>query len=368
VISSIECDPDMAWIFPQYDADEYDAAGQVLATSTLQSGDPSLEDALEAIGNWRSSHAYPLLAMRMTLTNRSQTIHGDTIIAQRLKRLSSIAAKLRRMPKLRLSEIQDIAGCRAVMQNTAQVRELVDVYERSHAKNPHKGHRRLWTNDYISSPKKSGYRSYHIIYGYQSESAQYQALNGLRIEIQLRSRAQHAWATAVETVDAFTHQSLKSSLGDPRWRRFFALMGSAMALAEKQALVPNTPPTRAELVEELKSVSDAIQAEHVLEGLGVATSSFTRATADAEAFLLRLDTAEHSLSAKPYTRAELPQATEDYLSIEKEISGNPSVQAVLVSVDKLANLRKAYPNYYVDLDTFRQALRRALAPVPRRSR
>ncbi|MBU6438396.1 MAG: hypothetical protein KGQ77_12790, partial [Betaproteobacteria bacterium] len=63
------------------------------------------------------------------------------------------------------------------------------------------------------------------------------AFNNQKIEVQLRTRLQHAWATAVEIVDAFTGQALKSGLklnsGDPKWRRFFALMSSVIAIREK---------------------------------------------------------------------------------------------------------------------------------------
>jgi ppGpp synthetase/RelA/SpoT-type nucleotidyltranferase len=37
--------------------------------------------------------------------------------------------------------------------------------------------------------------------------------NRLWIEIQLRTSLQHAWATAVETVDAFTNENLKFGAG-----------------------------------------------------------------------------------------------------------------------------------------------------------
>ena len=44
---------------------------------------------------------------------------------------------------------------------------------------------------------------------------------GLWIEIQLRTSLQHAWATVVETVDAFTNENLKFGAGSDDWKRFF---------------------------------------------------------------------------------------------------------------------------------------------------
>jgi len=291
----------------------------------------------------------------MTLTGRAKKVDADAIIAQRLKRLTSTAAKLRRFPRLILSEIQDIGGCRSVVSTSKRVRELVKLYEDARGKSPHRGPELLWVKDYIKEPKRSGYRSYHLVYQYRTDSPELQVFNGHRIEIQLRSAPQHAWATAVETVDAFTHQSLKSNLGTAPWKRFFALMGSVVALREREAPVPGTLVEKHALREELRAVEQQIGAKSILEHLQVVTF-FTRDQTHAVAFLLKLDTVEGRLEATPYTHATLARATDDYLAMEKEISGNPAIQAVLVSVDKLENLRKAYPNYYVDLDLFLRML------------
>jgi len=75
------------------------------------------------------------------------------------------------------------------------------------------------------------------------------------IEIQIRTLLQHAWATAVETVGTFINMPLKSSLGDEGWLRFFALMGSAMAIAEGKSTVPGTSENIQELRNEVIRLS-----------------------------------------------------------------------------------------------------------------
>ena len=59
-------------------------------------------------------------------------------------------------------------------------------------------------NDYVENPKDSGYRSIHYVYKYSSKADKY---NGLKIELQIRTKLQHNWATAVETAGAMTRTS-----------------------------------------------------------------------------------------------------------------------------------------------------------------
>ncbi|MGH7232681.1 MAG: RelA/SpoT domain-containing protein [Nitrospiraceae bacterium] len=127
------------------------------------------------------------------LRRNAELLDSKCLVAQRIKRLSSIDLKLRLLPKLRLSQMQDIGGCRAIVKNVHAVNELVRSYNSQH-KLDH-------IDDYIQSPKQSGYRGIHLIYRLlQQKNVAY---NGLKVEIQLRSALQHAWATAVETVGTF---------------------------------------------------------------------------------------------------------------------------------------------------------------------
>ena len=59
-----------------------------------------------------------------------------------------------------------------------------------------------------------------MIYRYSSDKGK-KDYNGLLVEIQIRSKLQHLWATAVETVDFFTSQTIKSNQGQKEWVTFF---------------------------------------------------------------------------------------------------------------------------------------------------
>jgi hypothetical protein len=169
--------------------------------------------------------------------------------------------------------------------------------------------------------------------------------------MQLRSQFQHAWATAVEIVGTFTRQALKSSQGEGDWLRFFVLMGSAIARMEGTPLVPGTPSDDGEFIDELKAVAHSVDAVRRLRAFSIAPDQVDYAGVKrAHYFLLELNVETNELNIQAFTARESELASEKYLEAEKRLGdGN---DAVLVSVESLAALRKAYPNYYADTDMF----------------
>jgi Region found in RelA / SpoT proteins len=360
----------MGWAKRQYSKGQIDRAARALVEAPPPS--PELDQALAIINNWRACHGYPLHAIKMTLLRRAKTIDSSALIAQRLKRLPSISLKLKDNPAMKLSQMQDIGGCRAVMASISDVRKLISIYEKTNVKNPRSGrpvqHEKY---DYILNPKQDGYRSYHLVFRYQSEYEDKKAFEGQRIEIQIRSRLQHAWATAVETVQTFTGQALKSKIkaGDPQWLRFFALMGSAIALRERTPLVPACPQDKNDLVSEIRYLSNQLNVEDILMGWGVAVHDILTAPAyGAAAFLLELDTGKKTLRTTPFKSDELQRASEEYLKIERETEGRPEIQVVLVSVESLESLKVAYPNYYLDTGAFIGAMKYVTGEPEKRSK
>lgn len=275
--------------------------------------------------------------------------------------MSSIATKLNARPQMKLTQMQDIAGCRAILKSVDTVYKVARTYRRSGLR-----HELVHVDDYIAAPKETGYRGIHLIYRYRSEKKQ--TYSGLKVEIQLRSSLQHAWATAVETVGLFTRQALKSNQGETLWLRFFALMSSAMSRRERTFPVPGVPDDPRILQEELRDMAHLLNVESHLRmyaaALGVPE---TIGIKGAHLFLMSLDPNENRIRITGYQRQQLELANETYLRLEREAIQKASrVDSVLVSVDTFTALKKAYPNYFLDTHRFIEAVVREIRPTSRR--
>ena len=347
----------MPWASPQHSRAQVDRAGDTLARRGTLPPNPisAILDAFDILSNWRSAHSFPLNTFQIGLRIRARNVHEHALVAQRLKRVPSIVAKLHRFPSMSLSRMQDIGGCRAVVESVPQVRRLRDAYVASSMR-----HKLVSERDYIANPKASGYRSHHLVYRYFSHRSP--TYNGLLIEVQLRSRLQHAWATAVETVGTFLDQALKSSQGPEQWLHFFTLASSAFAMVEKTPPVPDTPLHHRELIRALKHEATQLRVFETLRAYGSALRfTETKVPPDARFFLLRLELDSRTLTLQAFRIDELLQATEQYLTIEKIQAETGGGQAVLVAADSLNALRRAYPNYFLDTQTFVEQLRRVLS-------
>ena len=364
----------MAWSVPRYSKTQVDKAGKWLIGLDVgfdlrRMLSPALTgEMLEIVNNWRASHWLPLHEIRRTLEQRAKRVSPHSVVAQRLKRLTSIQKKLadNEYRHMKLTQIQDIGGCRAVMPTIGDVAALVELYKDGTTKSQLLGSPR----DYIMQPKPDGYRSVHLIYDYRSTSAQRQVFNGHRIEIQIRSQLQHAWATAVEMLFTFTgipvraiggsvYATLPRNLEEiSRWQRFFLLASSAFAMIERQPLTPNTPASREELVDELRTVSQALDSDRVLRSWRLAVHNVdVRGDYVFSHYLLKLDPEQRIVDIKGFEEKDYMLAFIEYMESEQAMGRDaPSTNVVLVSVDSLKELQSGYPNYYGDAEVFLAAL------------
>jgi len=349
------------WIKREYSKSTVDRYGALLVSDEELTDDLFVQ-CCKVVLNWRSSHAMPLLTFRMHLTKRARKVEPNAIIAQRLKRFSSIMNKLAREPNMKLSQMQDLGGCRAIMSD---IDSLQRIYERYRNANDDFVQSRggMKCFNYLEKPKVDGYRGIHLVGRYSARAQKNEAWNGHRIEIQLRTKLQHAFATTVETVTAFTRSPLKFGGGPEQWRRFFSLMGSALAIREDTPLVEGTPTNHVQLIGELRDLTRALRVRQRLKGWTTALKRLpARHIAGASWILLVLDVMGNTMSATGFT--DRKKAAEAVASIEAapRLPKAPPLDAVLVWVNSINELRAAYPNYYADTAAFVEALDFALSP------
>jgi putative GTP pyrophosphokinase len=333
-------------------------AGRVLAQAS-----PSQEHltwALELVEKWRACHAYPLNTFQATLRLKLGRYPSDSFAAQRLKRMPTIIDKLKRFPEMNLARMQDIGGVRAVLPSVSDVYRLADDYK----KNRRFGHELVGQRDYVANPRsEDGYRSVHLIYKYRNRRAR--RYDGLRIELQIRTRLQHAWATAVETMGTFLGQALKSRQGDQDWLDFFALTSSAFALKEDCSPVPRFAHLNAaETFESVVHANSKLGALDKMRGFSVAVNEITKRRGAAKSWhyhLIVLDSLARTVHIRPYDRDSFERALAEYSRLESEAASGKKIEPVLVSAGPIDQLRKAYPNFFLDIKEFSENVRNIIA-------
>ncbi len=350
--SDDEFDESMAWVKPLHSRNQVDRAGDA-ARNAAADGSTRDEDFgyLDVIANWRASHSYPLNTFQGLLRRHAAVVDPDAIVVQRLKRLESILGKLQRFSTTELTQMQDIAGCRAVLCDLQAVGAL-----RDRLRSVRMNHTFLRQKDYIQNPKPDGYRGIHLVFRFFGSGSS-AAYNKQQVEIQLRTQMQHMWATTVETVDAFTGQALKANQGSADWQRFFALMGSVFALEEGCDVVPETPVNGSGLRDELVPLVRKLKVFQTISAFR-ATVNYS-GQADAHYYLLRLDPDLKKVAVRRYGSNQSALANDDYILTE-ELAVDAGAIVVLVSAESLSKLKKAYPNYFPSTGNFLSLLRKTL--------
>ncbi len=330
-----------------------DLAGIILCDKKKSVEEKSF--ALSILSNWRAAHTFPMNVFKNRLDRVAKNLDKNAITAKRLKRATSIIKKLNReydgsRSKMRLTQMQDIAGVRVVMSNISLVKNLYhDYYLKGDLK-----HKKVNFKDYITYPKKDGYRSIHLVYRYNSDKGN-KLYNGLLVEVQIRSKIQHIWATAVETVGFFIGHTIKSNEGKKEWKDFFKLVSLAFAKIEGCPIIDGTIYDEKELYLLIKKKEKELD---VRKKMIAWTNSikildfFQNIKKDQHFFLLELDTIQQKLLVSTYSKRQETKAINDYANIEKRIYGKKEYDVVLVGANTTKNLEKAYPNYFVDTKNF----------------
>ena len=172
------------------------------------------EEKLE-FDNFREAHN--IIIKLFTIELKKVNFSKQHLTASRNKRIETIISKLCRPEKPKLDRIHDIAGTRIIFENIKSLEDYIDILENTELVNfKEKINEDKNRYNYIKNPKSDGYRSIHKVF-YYSSNIPYSTLNekhfnleNKKIELQLRTRLQHIWATTVEIYDIINKSNIKT--------------------------------------------------------------------------------------------------------------------------------------------------------------
>lgn len=329
-----------------YSRHKLDRAGEALIGS-----DPFLrKEALTIVQTWRDTHLFVMQELNRQVVEffAASNVHY-AFSSMRIKRMTSIEEKLRNnaAKHTKLGGLQDIGGLRFVFSS---IEDLDAVKERLGAFSPeHFTFKR--SHDYVANPKESGYRSIHYVYQYVSEDERY---NGLSVELQVRTRLQHSWAMAVETASLISKTSLKADLDNAQeWRGFFKLVSALFSREEqkpvlklydgcttKQLCDAFSDYKKKKLVDQFKALRVTVNIDLDDDERGYC--------------VLTIDFVKQIVHAKIYPSAGYQEASEMFSEIEAAI--NEDEAALMVAIDKIREIKEAYPSYFLDTKSFLEYL------------
>lgn len=333
------------WQKPQFTKRQINEAGRIIINP-----DATYDDFMYALGvidNWRIAHAFPMNTFAVNLKRQVLDIEG-ALVVQRLKRLDTICGKLMRYPDMELFRMQDLGGCRVILPTIADVYRVKERLENSRMR-----HEPKKPKDYIQDPNpNTGYRGVHLIYKYKSDrNSDY---NGLLVELQIRTKLQHLWATAVETVGLFTGNGLKFNQGSDRWLEFFKLASAMFSMEEGTPVVEGAPQNAYALVDRILDLDKELGAIDKMHTIGVVAEKMghvDKKTQDGY-YLLELDMEAMQISVTVFEGSEqgLDTANAAYSRAEKTKTKEQDI--VLVAAQSYEALVKAYPNYFANISEF----------------
>jgi hypothetical protein len=171
-------------------------------------GGPHTESDLRLLDDYRRSFGDAYEAVVRTIRQR-----GEFPTGRLAKSTVSIVEKLRR-ESIRLSQIQDIAGCRVIVGNVVDQEQFVASLTTDFPG--------LSVIDRRDNPSY-GYRAVHII----------AEISGKAIEIQVRTSLQHLWAEVSEKSSDVLDPTIKHGGGPGWWRDSLTKISEWVAAYEK---------------------------------------------------------------------------------------------------------------------------------------
>ena len=326
---------------------------------------------VQLLDEWRAAHGYVINTFQAWLKGHINTAGISVEFAQRLKRKNTVIDKLRRCDEHNLPLISDVvamhdfAGCRMIFNRMS---ELEDFRKRLHSNAimrnvDHRLKHSLDKFDYIQSPKFSGYRGIHDVYqhfprGHNRSDTAKKPWDGLLVEVQYRTRAQHAWATAVEISDLLDGKRTKFAMDVDKRGRLFALASEVIARHHEDLSNSLIDLSDNQLSEELCQLERELK---VFKRLSLLKQIDKDKQLKRHNVLNMVVKNEGQIDLEIYTFRNAHDAIEKATDLESDLL---SSNAVYVRSDNPNQLRSAYRNYFNDPVDFVELVKTAVPNLP----
>lgn len=328
-------------------------AGEIIRKTTDLE---KLDKAVDSLSSWRTAHDLLIRKLISFLySNNVINDKSDFILSSRLKRMPSIIAKIKRL-KTRPSSMQDIAGMRIILDTVPQVYNVLNSLSSALNINKWAVFEIVDIYDYIKTPKNDGYRSVHVVLEHNGKYED--RIRGFKIELQIRTKIQHSWSTAVETFDLINNESIKMGKGDQDHRTFFIYASAALSITENMPITSAASSVfKDDIYKTLKELNIKLTIIDILRSMRVVQEriSETDYQGNSAYLLLQLNLDRKTVSISRIQKLE--EAQEKYKVLEKNVNKeNKNWEVVLVSMNEMNQLKKAYPNYFLDASIFIESI------------
>ncbi|MGJ9455640.1 RelA/SpoT domain-containing protein [Actinotignum sp. GS-2025e] len=323
------------------------------ASNLLGSEDEKEAAAARAIiQQWRKQHLEPTWGVFDSARMVCRSLSG-ALATFRLKRMESIESKILRPGKnYDAGAMDDIGGCRIILPGMNELNAARELITDAISV------RKVKDYVYVDAPP-SGYRSIHVLT--QNEGKE----KGLsyRVEVQLRTELQHAWATAIEAASNVYGENYKDpapraiSENGVKRLEFFRLVSAGFALSEGVLLDHGVPQSIEEIREKLRESSVS---KDIVDDLELVTDDVVQLTEGHQGpglYLLVFEREKQEVAVQHFDEDDPRKAFEAYNDLEEKNSSARDTAAnlpdgVLVYSDNPERLPLAYPNYSSNVNVF----------------
>ncbi|QEL57772.1 RelA/SpoT domain-containing protein [Chromobacterium paludis] len=298
-------------------------------------------DLEEAFDEYRKSHLEPLSETTLELQAWLNEYGHDYYIAQRLKRKPQIVRKLNRL-SVRLTQLQDIGGCRIIVEKNELVDQLVQFLKDKISKTVDLKLKRV--TDYREKGRDiTGYRSVHFLL----------ERNDRKLELQIRSRIQHYWAESIERTSVIYGHHLKEGEGDSIVISYFQKLSDAFFEIESG----RTPSARlrleidvakkdAERIIRNVDSSNAIDS-HVNDDIILTLSEKERRSASPiNNWIIVFDWNTGQFVSWDIVGKTPDEAIEAYVRYENQFPVERNFEVVLIGSSRVATVRRTHSHYF----------------------